>query len=110
MKAAIMVALGIGMGIVCAQTAIAQDKAMSPSKMTCKDFVAVDDAYRPAMVYWVAGVDKMGVRETDTMVVDTAHPVADTVVAECQKDPQARFMTKVRSLIKSGQLKLFAHH
>jgi acid stress chaperone HdeA len=90
--------------------ASAQEQNASPAKMTCADFTAVDEAYRPALIYWVAGVDKLGVRETDTMVVDTAHPVAETVMEECQKDPKARFMTKVRSLIKENKISLFDHH
>jgi acid stress chaperone HdeA len=82
---------------------------MSPSKMKCEDFVAVDVAYQPALVYWVAGVDKLGIRETDTMVVDTATPVA-VIVGECKKTPKASFASKVRELYKNGQINLFDHH
>jgi acid stress chaperone HdeA len=93
-----------------AQAASAQEKQLSPAKMTCADFVAVDEVYRPALVYWVAGVDKLGVSETDTMVVDTAHPVGEMVAQECRKDPHAPFMKKVRSMIKTNQISLFDHH
>jgi acid stress chaperone HdeA len=93
-----------------AHAASAQEKPLSPAKMSCADFVSVDEVYRPALVYWVAGVDKLGVRETDTMVVDTAHPVGEAVVEECKKDPHARFMSKVRTMIKSNQIALFDHH
>jgi acid stress chaperone HdeA len=82
---------------------------MSPAKMKCEDFIAVDEAYQPALVYWVAGVDKLGVLETDTMVVDTATPVA-VIVGECKKTPKASFKSKVRALYKSGQITLFDHH
>lgn len=90
--------------------ASAQETKMSPAKMTCADFTVVDEAYRPALVYWVAGVDRLGVKETDTMVVDTAHPVGEAVFEECKKDPQARFMSKVRSMIKAKKISLFEHH
>lgn len=93
-----------------AHAASAQEKPVSPAKMTCADFVAVDEVYRPALVYWVAGVDKLGVTGTDTMVIDTAHPVGETVAEECKKDPHTRFMTKVRSMIKANQISLFDHH
>ena len=82
---------------------------MSPAKMKCEDFVAVEAQYQPALVYWVAGVDHLGVRETDTMVVDTATPVA-VIVGECKKTPKASFKTKVRELYKGGQITLFDHH
>ena len=95
--------------LAAAQAASAQEKKVSPAKMNCADYVAVDEAYRPALVYWVAGVDKLGVRETDTLVVDTAHPVGETVVEACTQDPHASFVSKVRSLIKTKKLSLFEH-
>ncbi|MFC0397963.1 HdeA/HdeB family chaperone [Paraburkholderia rhizosphaerae] len=88
----------------------AAEQKITPAKMTCADFVQVDDAYKPAVVYWVAGVDKLGVTGTETTVVDTMQPVAATVARACQKDPQSGFMTKVRSMIKSKQIALFDHH
>ncbi|OUL71010.1 HdeA/HdeB family chaperone [Paraburkholderia hospita] len=81
---------------------------MSPAKMKCEDFVAVAAEYQPSLVYWAAGVDKLGVKETDTMVVDTAQPIA-VIVGECKKTPKASFKTKVHDLSKSGQITLFEH-
>jgi acid stress chaperone HdeA len=109
MKRTILVgALALGFGL--ALPAFAQTtKAMSPAKMKCEDFVAVDSAYQPSLVYWVAGVDHLGITETDTMVVDTATPVA-VIVGECKKTPKASFKSKVRELYKSGQITLFDHH
>src|ERR1700753_1756377 len=100
MKYSVVAALAVTLGF--ALPALAQTgKEMSPAKMKCEDFVAVDEVYRPALVYWVAGVDHLGVSETDTMVVDTAHPVGEMVAQECRKDPHAPFMKKVRSMIKT---------
>ncbi|MGV2287853.1 HdeA/HdeB family chaperone [Trinickia sp. YCB016] len=97
-------------GLFVALPALAQSPSpISPAKMTCEEFVAVDDAYRPTLVYWVAGVDHLGIRETDTMVVDTATPVG-IIVEECKKTPKMAFKTKVRMLYKSDQIKLFEHH
>jgi acid stress chaperone HdeA len=107
MKSAKILTVLVCLGI--AQAAIAQEKKVSPAKMSCSDYVAVDEVYRPALVYWVAGVDKLGVKETDTMVVDTAHPVAEMVAEECTKDPHASFMSKVRTMIKAKKLTLFEH-
>jgi len=109
MKRTLLVAtLALSFGL--ALPALAQTPpAMSPSKMKCEDFVAVDSAYQPALVYWVAGVDHLGIKETDTMVVDTATPVA-AIVGECKKSPKASFKSKVREMYKSGQVTLFDHH
>jgi acid stress chaperone HdeA len=108
MKSAKMLAVLVCLAVPLA--ASAQEQKLSPAKMTCADFTAVDEAYRPALVYWVAGVDKLGVKETDTMVIDTAHPVGEAVFEECQKDPKAHFMAKVRSMIKARKISLFEHH
>jgi acid stress chaperone HdeA len=99
--------------LICSLAAVAvhaQEKKFSPAKMSCADFVAVDEMYRPALVFWVAGVDKLGVKETDTMLVNTAHPVGEVVAEECKRDPQAPFMSKVRSMIKAKKISIFEHH
>lgn len=108
MNRKMMVACLLGAVIAIPASAQTQQKT-NPMKMKCEDFLAVDEAYRPAVVYYLAGVDKLGITETDTMTVDTATPVA-IIVGECQKTPKASLRTKVRSLYKSGQLKLFEHH
>jgi len=83
-------------------------KPVTPAQMSCSDFLAVDDAYKPALVYWVSGVDKLGVKETVTTVVDVGTPVA-MVVGECKQTPKAPFASKVHDLYKSGRMTLFSH-
>ncbi|MGF6767558.1 acid stress chaperone HdeA [Paraburkholderia sp. GAS199] len=82
---------------------------MNPTKMKCEDFVAVADEYKPAVVYYVAGVDKLGVTGTDTIVEDTATPIA-AVVEECKKSPKTSFRAKIREMYNAGKLALFDHH
>lgn len=84
-------------------------QSVPTAQLSCADFLAVDDAYKPALVYWISGVDKLGVRETVTTVVDVATPVA-TVIGECELTPQAPLQSKVRDLYKSGRIALFDHH
>jgi len=108
MKHTLITTLVLGLGFAL-PTLAETTKPVSPAKMKCEDFVAVDVAYQPALVYWVAGVDHLGVLETDTMVVDTATPIA-AIVAECQKTPKASFKSKVRAMYKSHQIALFDHH
>ncbi|MEW9585139.1 HdeA/HdeB family chaperone [Paraburkholderia sp. DGU8] len=109
----IAVALLPGVMLACTGLSVAATPTeVSPSKMKCEEFVAMDAAYQPAMVYWVAGVDRLGVRETDRLVVDTVQPV-DEVVAECKKAPKAMFMAKVREMYKSKKMMLvkpYAHN
>ena len=105
MNRKVMVACLLGAVIAIPASAQTPQKA-NPMKMKCEDFLAVGEVYRPAVVYYLAGVDKLGVKETETMTVDTATPVA-ALVGECQKTPNASLHTKMQTMYKSGQLKLF---
>jgi acid stress chaperone HdeA len=74
--------LGVVMaGLGLSQIAFAQSPMkVQPGKMKCEDFVALDDNYKPALVYWAAGV-----------------------VDECKKTPKTSFMGKVKQLARSGR-------
>lgn len=105
----VVIAVATVAGLCFSSLAFAQaTKPVKPAEMSCSDFLAVNDAYKPALVYWVSGTDKLGVSETVTTVVDAATPVA-AAVGECQKRPQAPLAGIVRDLYKSGQISLFQH-
>ncbi|MDR7006193.1 HdeA/HdeB family chaperone [Paraburkholderia strydomiana] len=105
----IAVAAAVLAGLCLSPFALAQaDKPIKPATMSCGDFLAVEDTYKPALVYWVSGADKLGVQETVTTVVDTATPVA-AIVGECERTPKASFASKVRDLYKAGRIALFSH-
>ncbi|KHJ64150.1 HdeA family protein [Burkholderia glumae] len=96
-------------GIATANVAFAQTaaKTISPAKMVCADFETLDDAYKPAVIYWATGVDKLGVRETDQITIDTAHPVAEQVTEECKATPKVNIVDKIRMMAKAGKLSIY---
>lgn len=101
--AAVLMSIGLS------QTGFAQTKSrVQPEKMKCEDFLALADNYKPALLYWAAGVNKVDVKVTDELIVDAANPVG-LVVDECRKSPQTSFMSKVRQLTKSGRLNVVSH-
>lgn len=103
MIGAVLIALGLS------QVGFANAAAtVRPAKMNCEDFLALADNYKPALLYWAAGVNKVNVKATDELVIDATNPVG-LVVDECRKSPKTSFMNKVRQLTKSGQLKVLAH-
>lgn len=107
MKKVMIGAALIGLGL--SQAGFAQAVAtVRPAKMNCEDFLALADNYKPALLYWAAGVNRVDVKATDELVIDAANPVG-LVVDECRKSPKASFMNKVRQLTRSGQLKVMAH-
>jgi hypothetical protein len=64
---------------------------VTPEKMTCEEFLAIDDEIQPAVVYWLHGksgkVDAIEVDEYDTQVA--------YIVTECHKDKKATVLEKV---------------
>ncbi|SDH39721.1 HdeA/HdeB family chaperone [Paraburkholderia phenazinium] len=91
------------------QAGLAQTTSrVQPEKVNCEDFLALADNYKPALLYWAAGVSKVDVKATDELVVDAANPVG-LVVDECKKSPKTSSMNKVRQLTRSGRLNVVAH-
>lgn len=78
-------------------------KTVKPFKMTCEEFLSVSEAYKPAVIYWIASVDKLGVRENDRIVVDTPHAVGH-IVDECRKAPAKKLVDKVRTSLDNQTL------
>lgn len=107
MNKVVIGAVLIGLGL--SQVGFAQTAAtVRPAKMNCEDFLALADNYKPALLYWAAGVNRVDVKAADELVIDAANPVG-LVVDECRKSPKASFMNKVRQLTKSGRLKVVTH-
>lgn len=91
------------------QVGLAQTASrVQPEKMTCQDFLALTDNYKPALLYWVAGANQGEMKATDELVVDAANPVG-LVVDECRKSPKASFVGKVRQLSRSRRLSVVDH-
>jgi len=88
-----------------ASAATDEVKTVKPFKMTCEEFLSVSETYKPAVVYWIASVDKLGVRENDQIVVDTPRTVAH-VVDECRKAPTRKLSDKVRTSLDNQTLKI----
>jgi len=80
-------------------------KTVKPFKMTCQEFLSVSETYKPAVIYWIASVDKLGVRENDQIVVDTPRTVAHVVDA-CTKAPTHKLADKVRTSLDNQTLKI----
>lgn len=85
-------------------------KTLHPWKMTCADFVALDDVYKPSVIYWLAGTTKSGIKETDQLVIDTAHPEVADVTEECKLHPTSKLRNRIRSLAAQGNLSIYKGH
>lgn len=70
-------------------------KHIKPTKMTCEEFVAVDDSVKPEAVFWAAGYNA-GVRKDAAVEVDLERDIG-VVVVDCKAAPKESFWAKVKS-------------
>ncbi|MWL89364.1 HdeA [Cupriavidus sp. SW-Y-13] len=91
--------------LIASAAAPADVKTVKPFKMTCEEFLSVSEAYKPAVVYWIASKDKLGVRENDEITVDTPRTV-EHVVEACKKAPGQKLATHVKKSLQDQTLKI----
>jgi hypothetical protein len=78
-------------------------KNVQPPKMTCEEFLSLDDDAQARTVAWADGYDKGGrIDEEDVGEVDVDREMAVLVVA-CKEDPKKSFWDKVRAHLPGGK-------
>ena len=85
---------------------------MKPAKMTCQDFIVMDDAYKPQMVYWMDGYNNKGKLQSEDVVLVGQDETIAALVEECKKTPKQSFAQKVKSFFAHGKTpisKTYAH-
>ena len=74
-------------------------KKVKPTKMTCEEYVALDQKVQPEMVYWAQGYDKAKkLKEGDLGEVELERDVA-VVYVDCKQAPKESFWSKVKKHI-----------
>jgi acid stress chaperone HdeA len=89
--------------------ALAADKPATHkplAKMTCEDFIGLDETFQPKAIYWAAAYAKGGKPEAAVLDVDGIESVVPVVVEECRKAPKASFWEKVKAEIKKIEKKM----
>ncbi len=100
--------IGVALSASCLADA---NKEMKPAKMTCQDFLMMDDVYKPQMVYWMDGYNNKGKDATPKMSswsVRTQETVA-ALVEECKKTPKQSFAQKVKYFFSHGHTPISKH-
>jgi acid stress chaperone HdeA len=95
------VAVGIAAAVLMTGSALAFAEATSPRKplraMTCHDFLLVEDASKPEIVYWAATYRKDGKPESTVIDVDDTDRIVPVLVQACKQAPNESFWQKVRA-------------
>lgn len=76
--------------------ATSADTAKKPARMTCEEFIALDDVQKPKVVYWAEGFSKKG-KPVDTVVdLDETDRLIPVLVTECKKTPKVTLWQKIK--------------
>ncbi len=67
-----------------------------PARMTCEEFVALDDVVKPKVVYWAEGFNHKGKAVDAAVDIDATDKLVPVLVTECQKTPRASFWHEVK--------------
>src|SRR5262245_24093980 len=102
------VAVGVFAAIVMIGSAVPSARSNTAWKplrqMTCADFLLIDDAAKPVIVYWAATRDQMGQPESAHVDVDDTDRMVPMLVEKCKETPRQSFWHKVRA--ESGQFRI----
>jgi acid stress chaperone HdeA len=74
-------------------------------KMTCEEFVGLDDTFRPRAVYWAVAHGADG-KEAGGVSVEGIEKVVPVVVEACKKTPKESFWQRVKAEFKNLKQKL----
>ncbi len=89
------------------KTATHKAAAKKPiAKMTCEDFVGLDESFQPKAVYWAVAYGKNGQPEAEAVDVEGVEKVVPVVVEECKKAPKESFWQKVKAEMKKIESKM----
>jgi acid stress chaperone HdeA len=91
-----------------ATLAVAQSSsAKKPlGKMTCEDFLGIEDSIKPKMVYWAVAYGKGGKPERAVIDVEATEKVIPVLIDECKKAPKESFWQKMKAEFKKLEKKI----
>jgi len=70
-------------------------------KLTCEEFLAVDETFKPKMVYYAAAYGKGGKPEAAVLDVEGTEKLIPVIIEKCKATPKASFYQKVKAESKT---------
>lgn len=62
------------------------------AKMTCEDFIALDEVSKPKVVYWGEGFNRKGKAQDAVLDVERTDSLVPVLIEECKKAPTESFV------------------
>jgi acid stress chaperone HdeA len=95
------IAVGLAGALLMSASMLASADASAPRKplraMTCLDFLQLEDAAKPEMVYWAAIHRDNGKPDVARMDVDATDRIVPVLVDRCKETPHQSFWHKVQA-------------
>jgi LysM repeat protein len=91
----------IGQKLKIGGTAIHNEATKKPvSKMTCEDFLVLDESFQPEAVSMAVAYGTNGKPEAEAIAVEGVETVTPYIVEECKKAPKESFWKKAKAEYK----------
>ena len=66
-------------------------------KLTCEEFLAYEETFKPKVVYWAVAYGKGGKAESAVLDVEGPDKVIPVIIEKCKAAPKASFLKTVKS-------------
>jgi acid stress chaperone HdeA len=85
--------------IACSTLAPAQTGAPKKAlgKLTCEEFLAYEDTFKPKVVYWAVAYGKGGKAEAAMLDVEGTEKVIPVIIEKCKAAPKDSFLKTVKA-------------
>jgi acid stress chaperone HdeA len=75
-------------------------------KMSCADFLGIEDTFKPKVVYWAVAYGQGGKPESAGINVEGTEKMIPVIIEGCKKAPKESFWEKVKAEVKKLEKKL----
>ena len=75
-------------------------------KMTCEDFIGIEETFKPKVVYWAVAYGQGGKPESAGINVEGTEKMIPVLIEACNKAPKESFWEKVKGEVKKLEKKL----
>jgi acid stress chaperone HdeA len=69
-------------------------------KMTCEDFLVLDDTVKPKVVYWAVAYARGGKPQAAVLDIEGTDKITPLLIQECTAKPKDSFWKKVKAEVK----------
>ena len=88
-------------GALIATSTLALAQTSAPKKplgqLTCEEFLAYEDTFKPKVVYWAVAYGKGGKAEAAMLDVEGTEKVIPVIIEKCKATPKAPFLKTLKT-------------